>query len=83
MAFELKDGQGTLFRNDKEGNEARPDYRGEVKLSGTVYRVSGWLKEGKNGKWMSLSVDAKPGPASQYAPPPPARQHSVDDDIPF
>lgn len=59
MAFELKDGQGTLFKNDKDGNEARPDYRGEANIGGEIYRVAGWLKQGKNGKWMSLSISPK------------------------
>lgn len=59
MAFELKDGQGTLFKNDKDGVESRPDYRGELKLGKETYKVAGWLKEGKNGKWMSLSVQPK------------------------
>ena len=59
MAYELKDGQGSLFKNDKDGVETRPDYRGELKINGTIYRVSGWLKEGQKGKWMSLSADEK------------------------
>jgi hypothetical protein len=59
MAFELKDGQGTFFKNDKEGNEKRPDYRGELNVGGTIYRISGWIKEGQKGKWMSLSCEAK------------------------
>ena len=59
MAFELKDGQGTLFKNDKDGVETRPDYRGELNIDGTIYKVAGWIKEGKNGKWMSLSAKPK------------------------
>jgi uncharacterized protein (DUF736 family) len=56
MAYELRDGQGSLFRNDKEGNDKRPDYRGQINIGGTFYDVSGWIKEGKKGKWMSLKV---------------------------
>lgn len=54
--YEMKEGQGSLFRNAKEGNEKRPDYRGQIKLNGTFYDVSGWIKDGAKGKWMSLSV---------------------------
>lgn len=80
MSFVLKEGQGTLFKNSKEGNEARPDYRGEVNLAGTIYRISGWLKEGKNGKWMSLSVEV---PQQRPTEPERMRKHDVDGDIPF
>jgi len=59
MAFELKDGQGTLFVNDKQGNEKRPDRRGEVNIGGTIYKLSGWLKEGKSGPWLSLKCEVK------------------------
>ena len=59
MAFELKDGQGSFFKNDKEGNDKRPDYRGEFKLDGALYKMSGWIKEGPRGKWMSLKVEPK------------------------
>ena len=59
MAFELKDGQGSFFKNAKDGVENRPDYRGEFKLDGALYKISGWIKEGPKGKWMSLSVEPK------------------------
>jgi hypothetical protein len=59
MAFELKDGQGSFFKNAKDGVEARPDYRGEFKWAGTMFKISGWIKEGPKGKWMSLSIEEK------------------------
>ena len=61
MAYELKDGSGNLFRNDKGDNEKRPDYRGELKLCGDTYTIAGWVRKGKDGKkdWLSLAVRAK------------------------
>ncbi len=56
MTYEMKPGQGSLFRNNKEGNEKRPDYRGQMNVGGQLYDVSGWIKEGSKGKWMSLKV---------------------------
>jgi len=79
MAFVLKDGQGTLHRNDKDGNEARPDYRGEVMIAGTLYRLSGWIKNGQKGKWMSLSAEVP----QQEAPAPKQKTIDPDGDIPF
>ena len=57
MAYEQKPGQGSLFKNDKKGNENAPDYNGTANIDGTTYRLSGWIKEGKSGKWMSLKVE--------------------------
>jgi hypothetical protein len=58
MAFEQKPGTGALFRNDKDGNESRPDYKGDLTLeTGEKIRIAGWLKEGAKGKFLSLKVD--------------------------
>lgn len=79
MAYELNEGQGKLFRNDKKAEGSKqPDYRGEVKLNGALMEVAGWLKEGKRGKWMSLAVKAKDASAAA-----PKRQSSPADDIPW
>jgi hypothetical protein len=74
-----------LSRNDKQGNESRPDYRGSVNVAGVEYWLSAWIKEGREGsklegqKYMSLSVQPKdaqpayaPAPASVAAPAPAA-----------
>lgn len=79
MAFELKDGQGTLFKNDKDGVESRPDYRGELNVGGQIMRISGWLKDGQKGKWMSLSVQPKEDRPAKPA----AKREQDDEDLPF
>jgi hypothetical protein len=39
-----------LYRNDKDGNEARPDYTGTIELEGgTKFRLAAWVKEPKSG----------------------------------
>lgn len=81
---------GALFKNDKDGNESRPDYRGSATISRTEYWVSAWIKTSKKGdKFMSLKF--QPKLAREYKgaapnPPPPAAPARVDDfdqDIPF
>ena len=89
--YQQKDGQGALFKNDKGGNEARPDYRGSVTINGTEYELAAWIKDGQKGKFMSLS--AKPKEDRQVparAPAPPSRGKpsgggfdDLDSDIPF
>lgn len=51
---------GALFKNDKDGNESRPDYKGSINVGGVDYWISSWLKTSKKGtKFMSLSVQPK------------------------
>jgi hypothetical protein len=39
-----------LFKNDKDGNEARPDYTGTVELEGgKKLRLAAWVKTPKSG----------------------------------
>ena len=76
---------GILTKNDKQGNESRPDYRGSINVNGVDYWLSAWIKTGRDGtklagqKYMSLSVQPKDAsyasaPAPAQAPTPtPAR----------
>jgi hypothetical protein len=84
MAYEMREGSGSLFRNDKDGNEKRPDYRGDALINGEVLEISAWIKEGKNGKFMSLSFKPKEAKATKPAPTQ-QRGGGVGDmeDIPF
>jgi hypothetical protein len=67
---------GLLARNNKQGNESRPDYRGSINVDGTEYWLSAWIKTGRDGtklagqKYMSLSVQPKDAPAAAPAPVP-------------
>ena len=84
---------GILTRNDKQGNENRPDYRGSINVDGVEYWLSAWIKEGRDGtrlagqKYMSLSVQPKearqdyaaPAPAPSPAPAP-RRQTQAEQD---
>lgn len=78
--------RGALFKNDKQGNPARPDYRGNCEINGQRYRISAWLRQAKStgATFMSLAftadMDAAAAAAAAAAPntPPPE-----PDDIPF
>jgi uncharacterized protein (DUF736 family) len=55
--FQQKEGQGSLFKNDKKTAENQPDYRGTVNVGGVNYTLAGWAKEAKNGsKFLSLKI---------------------------
>ena len=53
------DNSGALFKNDRKEKESHPDYRGDITVDGTKYWLSAWIKDGKKGKFMSLSVQPK------------------------
>jgi hypothetical protein len=44
VSFEQRDGSGVLFKNDKAGNEKRPDYRGTITINGVQLELAAWLK---------------------------------------
>ena len=93
MAYVQKENSGSLFKNDRKEKETHPDYKGDINIGGTNYWLSAWLKEGKNGKFFSLSVNVKeaPGLSKQLDDKPKhkaAVQQQPDpfegmDDIPF
>ncbi len=81
MAYEQKPGDFTLFKNDKEGNEKRPDYTGTgLGLDGKRIKVSAWIKQGQKGKFMSCRFQemtrGEPEQAKQ-------KQDDSDSEIPF
>jgi hypothetical protein len=56
--FEQKEGQGSLFKNEKKTG-TQPDYRGSVKWRGETLNLVGWVKESKTGKkFLSLKIEA-------------------------
>ena len=77
--------RGALFRNDKQGNEKRPDYKGKLNVGGVDYRISGWLKTSKDGQTKFLSLQAElPEEAPKPAPKAkPVADPAFDDEIPF
>ena len=70
MAYEAKPGTFSLFKNQNKQKETHPDYSGDGKdFDGNEIYVSAWLKDGKNGKFMSCSFKLKDAkPAAKQAP---------------
>jgi hypothetical protein len=56
-------GSGALFKNDRKEKPSHPDYRGDCTIEGMKFWVSGWIKEGKSGKYMSLAFRRADDPA--------------------
>lgn len=86
MAYEMRDGQGSLFKNNKREKETHPNARGECLIGGVVYQISAWTKKDKNGNpWQSLQFQVKGERSVPAAAPqkPAGRFDDMNDDVPF
>lgn len=60
MAYEQRPNSGVLFRNPKkQEGDKQPNARGEAMINGVLWEVAAWTKDGKNGKFQSLSFKVK------------------------
>jgi hypothetical protein len=50
---------GALFKNDRKEKPNHPDYTGSAEIEDVDYWLSAWIKDGKKGKFMSLSFKPK------------------------
>lgn len=75
---------GVLFRNEKNGNDRAPDYKGSAEIGGEQYWISGWLKisgpasRNPGSKFLSLAFQAK-----EQVAKPPSSMSLDDDELPF
>lgn len=79
MAYEQKPNSGTLFKNERKTATNHPDYQGSWKdANGKEWQLAAWLKDGKKGKFMSLSASEKTAKLDQ-----PKLGSTPVDDLPF
>lgn len=80
--YELKPGQGTIFKNSKKTKDSQPEYRGEIVTpEGYKYEISLWVKKGTNGSFFSCSIKepyVKPEKTNE-----PENNTPEPDDLPF
>jgi hypothetical protein len=86
MAYEMKEGSFSLFKNNRKEKETHPDYAGSIMINGKEHYLNAWLKEGKNGKFFSGSV-GKEKPVKDSFTPKGAdempKNTIEDDEVPF
>ena len=89
--FQWNDGKGGLFLNNKDGNDARPDYTGQATINGQPVQISAWVNESKGGKKYLALTFQEPRQQVQHKDPFPnkakepesAAKVDFGDDIPF
>lgn len=75
MAYEINEKSGSLFKNAEKRSDKSPDYSGNLKLAGKLYRVAGWIKASAKGdKYMSLAISE---PEAQAPEPKPEMNDSI------
>ena len=86
MAYEHKEGNGTLFPNDYKLQDTHPDFRGTAKWRGEMIEIKMWKGETQSGtEKFSLQIKEprKKGEAKPQAEPDPKYTPKEEDDIPF
>jgi hypothetical protein len=99
MAYEHREGQGTLGKAKSKTKDTSPDLTGKIKLpDGTEHWLSGWIKKTANGgEFYSLQIGNPVQPAGEvysaaHKPFPPQDAHNrakangfndLDSDVPF
>ena len=51
--------KGTISKNEKKNSEKHPDYKGKANIDGTDYWISGWIKKGQHGTFLSLAFEVQ------------------------
>lgn len=77
--------RGTLARNRKKESDTHADFNGKINVEGTGYWLNGWIKDGPDGKFLSLSVKPQAPSARQSSEPTrrSSRIEDMPDDLPF
>lgn len=78
---EKYDNSGIVYVNERKEKDSHPDRTGSATINGVDYWISGWLKKGDKGPFLSLAFKPKEGKSE------PKRKTATDkdfeDDIPF
>jgi hypothetical protein len=93
MAYEPKEGRGTMFKNTRKTTDKHPEYRGDFKgLDGVTYDIAFWwakdgvgaVKKDKDGHpMMSLKIEHKRQRDDAPAQEQPGAGPDLGDEIPF
>jgi hypothetical protein len=77
--------RGVLFKNNNKKEETHSDYNGTININGKDHYLNAWIKEGKGGKFFSLSIGKEKGQSNSAGKEKfePKNDKFFDDEIPF
>jgi len=81
--FETRDMSGHLFKNERREKDTHPNATGTAMIDGVLYRVSAWTKEGKKGRFQSLSFKREQSIHDDPSEPKAGEPHPRDEEIPW
>ncbi len=81
--FEQRDNNGVLFKNDKKTSDKHPDYKGNAMVNGEEFWLSAWIKDGKNGKFMSIALQPKEESSGEKSKPSRGSAGVDESEMPF
>jgi len=70
MTFETKDGEGSLFKNDRKEKETHADYNGVIKIDGREYWLNAYIKNANDPDkktYMKLTTNPKEAKQGDHA----------------
>lgn len=57
MAYETKELSGALFRNENKEHDKQPDWTGNIKINGKLWRLAAWETESRGGvDYLSIKI---------------------------
>ena len=59
MPYEQRNNSGSIFKNDRKERDNHPDRTGTAMIDGVEYWISGWIKSGNKGQFLSLAFKRK------------------------
>lgn len=83
---EQRPNEAVLFKNEDKKTDKHPDYKGWGEVGGVAVWLAAWVKQGKNGKFMSLAFtpkDEQRAPKRDERVPASGNVHDIPDDLPF
>jgi hypothetical protein len=86
MAYTPKEGSGSLFKNERKETQNHPDFTGSIMVNNREHYLSAWTKEGKKGKFLSVSIGKEKTPQGFKAAGSdelPRHDPFIDDSVPF